>query len=316
MQVMYGAGRAKPALKNTVAAIGIFDGVHKGHQHLIRRMVASARRRKSKSIVVTFHPHPVEVLHHKKVAYLVSLPQRLELIKKLGVDIVMVIRFTEQFSRLRPEEFVEKYLVRRLGVQEVFVGDDFRFGQNRSGDVDSFEVIGKRFGFSVKHMRPVKKVSDKISSSSLRELIGSGSLQEAASMLGRKVSVSGKVVHGSARGKELGYPTANIKVDSGILPPQGVYVVRVGLNGRMLKGMVNLGSRPSFADKNPQMHFEAHILDFNKNIYGRNLNVEFIKKIRDEQKFSSVDELVSQIRSDEHFTRKYFRLRPALARLP
>lgn len=312
MRVIYGAGRVKPALKNTVAAIGIFDGVHKGHQLLIRRMVASARRKKSKSLVITFHPHPVEVLHHKKVSYLVSLPQRLELIKNLGVDIAVVIKFTERFSRLHPEEFVKKYLADRLGVKKVFVGDDFRFGQNRSGDVGSFEQMGKKFGFLVKHMRPLKKITDKISSSSLRELISNGSLQDAASMLGRNISVSGKVIHGSARGKKLGYPTANIKIDSGILPPQGVYAVRVMLNKRVFQGMVNIGSRPSFADQNPGVHFEVHILNFRKNIYGHSIKVEFLKKIREEQKFSSLDALISQIRSDENFTREYFRLRPAL----
>ena len=306
MKVIYGIGRVKPALRNTVAAIGIFDGVHKGHQWLIRRMVASARRKNSKSLVITFHPHPAQVLHQRKVSYLVSLPQRLELIKVLGVDSILVIKFTKKFAHLHPEDFVQKYLVERLGVREVFVGDDFRFGENRSGDVDLFEQMGLKYGFMVNHLHPIKKFADKISSSSLRELIGQGHLREAASMLGRKVAVMGKVIHGNGRGKKIGFPTANIKVDSGVLPSQGVYIVHVNLNGRRLKGMANIGHRPSFVSKDLKMHFEIHILKFQENIYGHNLTVEFLKRIRNEQKFSSVEHLVSQIRADEKFARKYF----------
>lgn len=307
MKVIYGVGRVKPALNNTVAAIGIFDGVHKGHQWLIRQMVESARLRKSKSLVVTFHPHPVEVLHHRKISYLASLAQRLELIKALGVDVAVVIQFTSRFANLEPEDFVCRYLIKRLGVQEVFVGDDFRFGQNRSGDVVSFEQLGAKYGFVVRHMRPVRKTAEKISSSWLRELIASGRLPEAASMLGRNVSVVGMVVHGSARGKKLGYPTANIKIDSGILPQQGVYVVRVNVGGHKISGIANIGYRPSFPGQNSSVRFEVHILNFNKNIYGRRLEVEFLIRIRDEQKFSSIDQLVTQIRLDEEFTHKYFR---------
>ena len=306
MKVIYGVGRVKPALTNTIAAIGIFDGVHKGHQSLIRRMVACARRKGVQSLVITFHPHPVEVLHQKKVAYLVSLPQRIELMKALGVDIVLVIKFTEKFAHLKPEEFVRKYLVKRLGVKEVFVGDDFRFGENRSGDVDLFAQMGARYGFLVNHMNPIGKTAGKISSSSLRDLITNGRLRDVSAMLGRNVSVVGRVIRGSGRGRRLGFPTANIKVNSGILPPQGVYVVRVQINGRMLNGISNIGYRPSFDDKSSDINFEVHILDFKKNIYSQSLTIEFLKKIRDEKKFSSLDQLISQIRSDEKTARKFF----------
>ncbi len=306
MKVMCGIGRVKPALFNTVAAIGIFDGVHKGHQSLIRRMVACARRKKAKSLVITFHPHPVEVLHKKRPAYLVSLPHRLKLIEELGVDIVLVIKFTKKFARLKPEEFVKKYLVGCLGVREVFVGDDFRFGENRTGDVDLFTQMGVRYGFKVNHMHPIKKTSDKISSSRLRELIGSGRLKEAVSMLGRNVSILGKVVRGDGRGKTLGYPTANIKFDCDVLPPHGVYVVGVNLKGRRFRGVANIGCRPSFEGKNSDVKLEVHIFDFKKNIYGCEITIEFLKKIRDEKKFSSMEQLTRQIRHDEQVARRYF----------
>jgi riboflavin kinase/FMN adenylyltransferase len=307
MKVIYGVGRVKPALTNTIAAIGIFDGVHKGHQSLIRRMVACAHRNGAQSLVITFHPHPVEVLHQKKVAYLVSLSQRIELMEALGVDIVLVIKFTEKFARLQPEEFVKKYLVKRLGVKEVFVGDDFRFGENRSGDVDLFGQMGARYGFLVNHMNPIRKATGKISSSSLRDLIGNGRLRDASVMLGRNVSVLGKVVRGSGRGRKLGFPTANIKIDSGILPSRGVYVVKVHSNGHILQGISNIGCRPSFEHKDSDIHLEVHILDFHKNIYSQPLTIEFLKKIRNEKKFPSLDQLVSQIRSDEKTARKFFR---------
>jgi riboflavin kinase/FMN adenylyltransferase len=306
MKVIYAIGKVKPALSKTVAAIGIFDGVHKGHQSLIRRMVACARREKMKSVVITFHPHPVEVLHKKKVFYLVSLPQRLKLMEALGVDIVLVIKFTRSFAHLKPEGFVRKYLVQRLGIREVFVGDDFRFGENRAGDVDLFTQMGAKYGFKVNHMHPVEKTSSKISSSWLRELIGSGRLREAVSMLGRNVSILGKVVHGDGRGKSLGYPTANIKFDCGVLPPHGVYVVGVDLDGKRFRGIVNIGLRPSFKHKDPSVKLEVYILDFNKNIYGRDITVEFLKKIRNEKIFSSAEHLTRQIRRDEQVARRYF----------
>jgi|CXWL01.1.fsa_nt_gi riboflavin kinase/FMN adenylyltransferase len=307
MKIIYGIGRVKPALTNTVAAIGIFDGVHKGHQSLIRRMVASAHRKGVQSLVITFHPHPVEVLHQKKLTYLVSLSQRIELIKALGVDIVLVIKFTQKFARLKPEEFVKKYLVKRLGVKEVFVGDDFRFGENRSGNVNLFEEMGVKYGFLVNHMNTIKKTAGKISSTWLRDLIEKGRLSDAHSMLGRNVSVEGKVIRGSGRGKRLGFPTANIKLNSGILPPRGVYIVRVQFNGCVLNGISNIGCRPSFTHKNLDIHFEVHIFDFQKNIYSQSLSVEFLKKIRNEKKFPSLNQLAAQIRSDETTARRFLR---------
>jgi riboflavin kinase/FMN adenylyltransferase len=308
MKVIYGIGGAKsPRLKNTIVAIGIFDGVHKGHQFLIRRMVVSARRKKAKSLVVTFHPHPAQVLHKREISYLVSLPHRLKLMEGLGVDMVLVIRFTKKFAHLKPEQFVKGYLVDRFGAQEVFVGDDFRFGQNRTGDVDIFSAMGKKYGFKVNHLHPVKKTREKISSTQLREFIREGRLKEAESMLGRGVAILGKVVKGDGRGKSLGFPTANIQFDCDVLPPRGVYLVFLHLGRRRYPALANIGYRPSFHHQNGRMNLEAYILDFNKNIYGKEVIVEFAKKIRDEQKFPSPDALILQIRRDEKLARQYFR---------
>ncbi len=310
MKVIYATGGAKqPRLKNTVVAIGIFDGVHKGHGFLIRRMVACTRRRRLKSVVVTFHPHPAEVLHKRDISYLVSLPHRMKLIEDLGVDKALLIRFTKRFAHLKPEQFVRDYLVRQLGVKEVFVGDDFRFGENRTGDVDIFTAMGKKYGFKVNHLHPLKKTQEKISSSSLREFIGAGRLNEAASMLGRRVSVLGKVIRGDGRGKSLGFPTANIRFDCDVLPPSGVYMVFAYWKGKRYPALANIGYRPSFKDQK-DLSLEIYILDFNKNLYGQNVTVEFLKKVRNEQKFSSPQELIGQIRKDEQKARRHFKLPP------
>ena len=310
MKVMFGVGRVKPALTNTVAAIGIFDGVHTGHQALIRRMVRTARRKNMKSLVITFHPHPVEVLQKKEVNYLVSFDGRVKLLESLGVDLLLVIKFTKQFSRLKPEEFVKKYLVASLGVKEVFVGDDFRFGENRTGDVELFGSMGQRYGFVVRHIDPVKKTKNKISSSWLRQLIIQGKLREAAAMLGRNVSVAGDVIKGRGLGKKFGFPTANINVTSGILPSNGVYFVRACLAGRSLSGVCNIGSRPTVSSAPGKVSLEVHILNFNEKIYKKELTIEFLHRVRNEKKFSSVDLLVSQIRADVRRAYQYFQISP------
>jgi riboflavin kinase/FMN adenylyltransferase len=308
MKVMYGIGAVKkPSLENTVAAIGIFDGVHKGHQFLIRRMVTCARRKKLTSLVVTFHPHPAEVLHKKDIQYLVSLQHRLKLLKDLGVNKVLVIRFTKAFAHLQPEQFVKKYLVDKFGVKEVFVGDDFRFGENRTGDVDIFAKMGKKYGFKVNHLNPIRRTAEKISSSQLRELIGSGHLKEAASLLGRPVSVMGKVIHGAGRGKKLGFPTANIQFDCDVLPPTGVYLVYIYVKNERYRALCNIGFRPSFKSRKNSLSLEVHILHFKKNIYGQDVSVAFLKKIREEQKFSSVEDLVQQIKKDQKLALAQFK---------
>lgn len=307
MKVIYSTGPVRPALTDTVAAIGIFDGVHTGHQALIRRMVRTARSDNKKSVVITFHPHPFEVLQKKEFSYLLSLEQRIKFIEKLGVDIMVVVRFTRKFSRLKPEEFVGSYLVDSLGVKKVYVGDDFRFGENRSGDVDLFETMGRRYGFVVRHIHPIKSSAYKISSSWLKNLIMTGKLQDATRMMGRNISVTGKVVRGKGLGTKIGIPTANIKLTSGIMPYNGVYLVSLFLDGRSLPGVCNIGHRPTINGKSLEVQLEVHLLNFNKQIYGKSVIVEFHKKIRNEKKFPTIDLLVKQIHGDVNRARKYFK---------
>lgn len=301
-------GKDSPPLKNTVVAIGIFDGVHVGHRSLIEKMVAVGRKKKLKTVVLTFHPHPAQVLRNVPINYLTSLRRRIDLIKSLGVDKVWVIEFTKKFARLSPKEFVQEYLIKRLGVKEVFVGDDFRFGENRTGDVVLFEEMGKKFSFKVHHVHTIKKIHHKISSSWLRELILTGKLKQASRLLGRLVSVSGKVIQGRQLGKILGFPTANLQIEGGILPPNGAYIVQVFMGSRKWWGISNIGFRPSVSSLKQQPLLEVHLLDFHRNIYQKELIVEFLKKIRNEKKFPSVDRLVSQIKKDEKSARRYLNL--------
>jgi len=307
MQVIYGIDRWKHAFKNTALAIGVFDGLHLGHQHLIRTMIRRARSLKGTAVVMTFFPHPIRVLRPDiDLPLLISLRHRLRLIEKLGADVCLVVRFSKSFARLSPERFIEKYLVNKINPREVFVGHDFRFGQNRSGSLEYFQNAGMQHGFRVNVVNAVKRKGEVLSSSLVRKYIREGVLDKAGQLLGHPVSVLGKVVRGDGRGKKLGYPTANIELASDALPPSGVYLVHAFLGSRRYRGLVNVGCRPSFFPKKKHIHVEVHILDFKRNIYGAEILIEFIKRVRDEKAFPSQDALVAQIRKDEAVARRFF----------
>ncbi len=306
MKIFNGIAALKEKLPNPVIAIGVFDGVHLGHQLLIRKAVKRAKVLGGTAIVMTFDPHPVHVLRPENhLPLLVSLPFRLKLIACLGVDVVIVVRFTKMFSRLTPQQFISRYLLKSFVPREVIVGDDFRFGQNRTGTIDIFENAGQKFGFKVFSVKTQQHGHKKFSSTIARDFIAVGNLKKAAQILGRPVALLGTVVQGDRRGKSLGYPTANIIPSGEILPSQGVYCVRVSYGQRFFYGMANVGVRPSF-HKEDHLNVEVHIFDFNKNIYGKEICVEFLHKIRSELYFPSSKDLVSQIKQDEAFARKWF----------
>ncbi len=317
MKVISLNGSSKLHLKKTCAAIGIFDGVHRGHQYLIKQMLATARRLGARPIVITFFPHPAHVLRTPVsvryedrpkgvLGYLTSLTDRFRLLGDLGVDACLVVRFNRSFARIQPQKFIKDILVKKCGVKAVFVGDDFRFGKDRRGDIALFQRLAPQYGYEMHAVFALKQGRSIISSTRIRRLVGTGKLNEAARLLGRGVSISGAVVKGSERGKTLGYPTANIDYEADILPPKGVYVVRALLGTKSYSAIANIGTRPSFEKQISKLYLEVHILDFLKNIYGKRLEVEFLKKIRDERKFSSPQNLIQQIQKDESFTRKYF----------
>lgn len=313
MKVIYGIGKVNTTFKNTVLAIGVFDGMHLGHQALIKAAVARAKVLKGQVVVMTFAPHPVHVLRPDKyVPLIISLSHRLRLIKELGVHACVVVRFTKRFAQLLPEKFVKRYIVDHFKSQEIFVGDEFRFGAGRDGSLEFFKKQGVHFGFRVKGFTPIKidtvlkdfrASSEKIGSTIIRHCILQGQLFEAERLLGRPVTLSGKVIKGDGRGRQIGFATANIQPQNQVLPPMGVYAVHMHVANCMYMGMANIGVRPTF--KNDQIvTIEVHLFDFKGRLYGKEICVEFNQKIRSEQRFSSKEALVCQLKKDEMQARR------------
>lgn len=299
MKVIYGVGNLKKQFKNAVLAIGVFDGLHLGHQKLIRAAVRRAKALGTNAVVMTFSPHPVQVLKPDRyLPFIISLPHRLRIIEGMGVVACVVVRFTKRFSQLTPQEFIKRYLADRIHPKEIFVGEDFRFGQGRSGTIDYFKRTGAQYGFRVNTIAPVRGGDSKIGSSRIRDLINDGKLTAAKRFLGRNVSLLGTVVRGDRRGKRLGFPTANLQLENTVLPPVGVYAVYVMIGAKKYKGMANIGRRPSFRSSNKKINVEVHIFNFRKNLYGREILVEFIKRIRDENTFPSKEAFSRQLKQD------------------
>lgn len=297
MKVISAPGKLN--LKNTVAAIGIFDGLHRGHVYLLKKMLAEAKTLKAKSLVVTFFPHPAHVLRPDlKLGYLVSLEHRLRLISALGVDLCVIVPFNKRFASIEPERFIRDTLVGDLGVRSIFVGKDFRFGKDRSGDTDLFKRLALLYGYKMHAVESLKSSGEAISSTRIRKLVLAGDIAGVRRLLGRPYSISGIVVHGQGKGKGLGFPTANVEYACDILPPLSVYAVQVDIKGKIYKGVMNLGVRPSLKMKENVPTLEAHIFNFNKDLYGKIIEVQLIKKIRDEKKFDSLKDLSLQIVKD------------------
>jgi riboflavin kinase/FMN adenylyltransferase len=307
MKVISLSGGFKPRLKRTCAAIGIFDGVHRGHQYLIKQMLAAARRLKLQPIVITFFPHPAHVLRPDvKLGYLTSLEDRLSLLGDLGVSTCLVIRFNRSFARILPEKFIQDILVKELGVKAVFVGDGFRFGKKRLGDIALLQKFGVKYGYETNAVSGLKQGREVISSTRIRRSISEGKLNEAARLLGRAVFLSGPVVKGARRGKNLGFPTANVDYEADVVLPKGVYAVQAWLRGKSYAAVANIGTRPSFEKQKSKLYLEVYIFDFSRNIYGQHMKVEFLKKISDEKKFTKPQDLVQKIQKDVILARKYF----------
>lgn len=308
MKVTYGIGKIPKNNKRTVVAIGVFDGVHVGHQTLLQQAVHRAKQLKIPCVVMTFSPHPVHVLYPQvRLPLITSLSGRLLQFSKLGIDSCVVVKFTRSFAGLSPEKFVKKYLVNSFRAQEIIVGDDFRFGQNRSGTLQVFRALGEKYDFKVLSIKPIKGLKTKISSTTIRQLISNGRLSEAKKMLGREVSIEGKVLEGEHRGKTLGFPTANIVPHHEVIPMRGVYIVSVEIENKKFKGMANVGYRPTFHSLREQILIETHIFNFDRIIYGKQMKLNFLKKIREEKMFNSKEQLIEQIKRDARVALNYFK---------
>lgn len=303
MKIITNLRQLNRQFRKPVVTIGIFDGVHLGHKKILKQVVNEAKIIRGTSMVVTFNPHPKRVLDIIGAPpLLVSVKHRLNLIEKEGLDAAVVLDFDEAFARCDARKFVEKVLVEKIGVNSIILGANFKFGKDRKGDIGLLKSMGRRFGFSAEQAPLFKVNSRPVSSTRIRQLVMSGRLIEALRLLGRPCSTLGTVIKGSRRGRLLGYPTANMNPHHEAIPPSGVYAVYVMVNSKRYKGILNIGTRPTF-DKTQNAKeptIETHIFGFNNSIYGKDIEVIFIKKIREERKFSSKEELIKQIRIDEH----------------
>lgn len=288
----------KEALSGASVTIGNFDGVHKGHQKLIAQTCSKAKARDLTSVIVTFDPHPLRVLTRRNSPPFITLTeQKLELISQYGPQVALLLEFTREMAALTPEQFVRKYLVDGLNMREMTIGYDYHMGKGRSGNYEKLSELGAQYGFNVERLDPVSLGGAIVSSTRIRDLVQAGDVWDARPLLGRFYQVSGEVVHGMNRGgKLLGFPTANIKLVDELFPMPGVYAIWVEVDGAVHKGVANIGKNPTFG--NEALSVEAHILDFSSDLYGSNIRVHFVQRIRCEQKFNGIDELKARIGKD------------------
>ncbi len=293
-----------PRLRTPIVAWGVFDGVHRGHRKVLESVLSWARAEGVSSAVVTFDRHPQEVLRGTPVPLVSPLGERLRLIGALGVDFLVVLNFTLEFSRTPADRFVRDVVARGLGARGVVLGHDSRFGRDRAGDLAMLEAVSRELGLEVRRCEPEIRGGRPVSSSLVREAVFAGRLEEAAYLLGRPPSVHGTVVRGARRGTGLGFPTANLELHHAVRPPPGVYAAEVPLDGRSFRAVVNIGTRPTFGREGAEA-LEAHLPDFRGgDLYGRALEVRFLRRIRDERKFDSVESLKERIRADVEESRR------------
>ena len=301
MKVFDHLDQIKEPFKRAVITIGNFDGVHIGHQALFHEVIEKAAAIDGTSVAMTFEPHPMRVLRQNNHPPLITLyEQKAELIEHTGIDVLICVPFTLEFAALSAERFIKNLLVQKIGMQAIVVGEDYSFGKNREGNIEMLRSYAQQYGFEVivaGWVRSARAMQDRISSTRIRELITDGLMEQAEKMLGRNYQIRGRVVTGRDRGgKVLGIPTANINLNDELCPKTGIYAVTVEFNGEKYKGVANIGYSPTFDDH--QFTVEVHILDFSDNIYGKKIRVNFVKRIRDEKKFSSISDLIDQIKLD------------------
>lgn len=299
MKLIHTATELKPGSKKVCLAIGFFDGVHLGHQQIIRQTIADARQHHALALVLTFDQHPNTIVAPNRVPPLIySLPQKLRAIESLGAEALLLIHFDRAFSQQTGETFVRS-LVRDLGrIHSVCVGANFAFGHKRSGNVALLRQLGAELNFTVHGLAAVSLGGRVISSTRIREAIRAGNLDAAGQMLGRTYSLAARVVAGDKLGRGLGFPTANLDVTGLVLPPNGVYAAHATVRSETHRAVVNIGYRPTLQNPAPQLRVEAHLLDFDGDLYGAEVEVTFAKKLREEKTFPSLEALREQIARD------------------
>lgn len=289
---------------NTCLAIGAFDGLHKGHQLIIERSKEIAAKENIPSAVLSFEPHPLEIIPgHNPPPSIVSRKQKISILEKMGIDYYFEQKFNKEFANLTAVEFIKDILVDKLKVDTVVVGSDFRFAKNNEGNVGILNEMAEIHGFKTEIISQLHDNDDRISSTRIRRLLKNGKIKKAEQLLGRPYQICGKVIHGKKIGRKLGYPTANVNLESNYaIPPYGVYAVKVYFNEELYYGAASLGKNPTFDDQ--KFSFEIFIIDFNKNLYNRRICVDLVEFIRPEMNFPGPEELKKQMRKDVLYTRK------------
>ena len=309
MKIIKGIENLKRSFRNPVVTLGNFDGLHLGHQQIFKRVKQEASKIRGQGVVITFEPHPLKVLAPQKfLPLLTPFKKKMMLIEKSGIEIVLCIEFSLTFSEISDSEFIENILVEKVKVKKVIIGYNYHFGKGQRGDAQTLKDAGKVFDFDVEVVEPLRVGETIVSSSKIRNLIQRGEVEEASKLLGRNYPVIGKVVGGEKRGQTLGFPTANLEISDELYPKTGVYAVEVVWHQKRFNGLANIGSNPTFSAQTSKggepFLLEVHILGFNENIYGKEIEVYFKKRIRDEVRFESPSLLIEQIKKDIQWARE------------
>jgi len=288
--------------ESTVLTVGTFDGVHEGHKVLIQTVLSKAKKYAARSVIVTFDPHPRNIINpgSSGIELLSTLPERCELLADLGIDQMIVIPFDRDFSLLSSEEFVRDIIWKKIGVKEFVIGYDHQFGKDREGSIDTVRQLGDELGFKAYVVSKQEVGNKTVSSTKIRKTLqDSGDVKQAEKFLGRYYLLNGTVVHGDKRGKKIGYPTANIQIDldKKVIPAIGVYAVWMRVDGEYHPAMMNIGKRPTF--DGDELTMEAHIFSFDNEIYGKDVQVQFVDRLRDERSFTGIDDLKKQLEEDQ-----------------
>ncbi len=298
MQLIRDLNELDSPLKNPVLTIGNFDGVHKGHLALFDKVKQRAHAIEGHSVVMTFDPHPIKIMRPEDAPPLITpTQQKIKLIEQSGIDVLICLSFSREFSQITAEQFVKDILIEKIGIKELVVGYDYSFGRGREGNIELLKELGNHYNYRVHVVGPVKVGDHLVSSTSIRNLVMEGKLEEARHLLGRHYEVAGTVVKGKNRGARiLGFPTANLKLFDELTPKKGVYAVYVLFGGHKYKGVTNIGYNPTFG--NGAFSVETHLLDFDGDLLGKTIRVQFIARLRDEKTFENAEALAKQIKAD------------------
>lgn len=295
--------------KKAVVTIGTFDGVHLGHSDLLRSVMDLSKSGNHESVLITFEPHPRTVVSTDyKIKILTTLEEKAKVLEIYGIENIVVVNFTEDFSQLNAKEFIENYLIQKLNPAHIVIGYDHKFGKDRKGDGEYLSNYGETHGFKVTTVPAVKINGETISSTKIRNALLEGDLRNTNFYLNRAYSIAGVVVPGAQRGRDLGFPTANVKPvdDNKLIPKDGVYVVKCSVEGNSYDGVLNIGTRPTFEDS-VETVIEVHLFELNTDLYQKRINVEFLSRLRDEKKFSNKEDLIKQINTDIIKTKKFLK---------